>query len=385
MADPIDPALGHDRALLLFREELAAVRTDGDLQQLRTRWVGRKASWVTAFMDLVGRAAPDEKRQIGRQANELKQTVEAAIAEREAALAASRRPAGAIDITLAGRRPLLGHRHPISLVREQVQQIFTRLGYQVLEGPEVEDDYHNFEALNMPPEHPARDMQDTLYLATPLRPAPTRPPMRPLSLLRTHTSAMQIRHMERHDPPVRLISIGPVYRRDNLDLTHTPMFHQCEGLVVGPAVTLADLKGTLLSMARALFGPGQEVRFRPSFFPYTEPSAEVDIRCIRCQGAGCSICKRTGWLEILGSGMVHPAVFEHVGYDPDQVTGFAFGMGLERVAMLKWNVDDIRLFYENDLRFLQQFGFGLHEGREGTEEHEGREGTEGLEEEGGGA
>jgi phenylalanyl-tRNA synthetase alpha chain len=169
---------------------------------------------------------------------------------------------------------------------------------------------------------------------------------------------MQIRHMENHDPPVRLISIGPVYRRDNLDLTHTPMFHQCEGLVVGPHITLADLKGTLLSMARALFGPDQDVRFRPSFFPYTEPSAEVDIRCIRCQGKGCAICKRTGWLEILGSGMVHPAVFEHVGYDPDSVTGFAFGMGLERVAMLKWNVDDIRLFYENDLRFLEQFGSG---------------------------
>jgi phenylalanyl-tRNA synthetase alpha chain len=169
---------------------------------------------------------------------------------------------------------------------------------------------------------------------------------------------MQIRHMENHDPPVRLISIGPVYRRDNLDLTHTPMFHQCEGLVVGPHITLADLKGTLLSMARALFGPDQDVRFRPSFFPYTEPSAEVDIRCIRCQGKGCAICKRTGWLEILGSGMVHPAVFEHVGYDPDRVTGFAFGMGLERVAMLKWNVDDIRLFYENDLRFLEQFGPG---------------------------
>lgn len=167
---------------------------------------------------------------------------------------------------------------------------------------------------------------------------------------------MQIRHMEENDPPVRLIAIGPVYRRDNLDLTHTPMFHQCEGLVVGTHITLADLKGTLLSMARALFGDGQDVRFRPSFFPYTEPSAEVDIRCIRCQGAGCAICKRTGWLEILGSGMVHPSVFEYVGYDPEKVTGFAFGMGLERVAILKWDVDDIRLFYENDVRFLEQFG-----------------------------
>jgi phenylalanyl-tRNA synthetase alpha chain len=411
---PIDPSVGHERALLLFQKELGDVRTGGDLQALRSRWVGRKGSWVSAFMDLVGRATADEKRVIGRQANELKKLVEAAVEERATALAASRRPPGAVDITLTGRVPLLGYRHPLSLVRDEVQSIFSRLGYQIIEGPEVEDDYHNFEALNMPAEHPARDMQDTLYLATPLSqnfsqgthdPQNSQRPQNPLSesndpqnerrspndpdphdkrkprnenpkeridsansvisvdrgfrgLLRTHTSAMQIRHMESHEPPVRLISIGPVYRRDNLDLTHTPMFHQCEGLVVGPHITLADLKGTLLSMARALFGPDQDVRFRPSFFPYTEPSAEVDIRCIRCQGKGCAICKRTGWLEILGSGMVHPAVFEHVGYDPDRVTGFAFGMGLERVAMLKWNVDDIRLFYENDLRFLEQFGSG---------------------------
>jgi phenylalanyl-tRNA synthetase alpha chain len=253
-----------------------------------------------------------------------------------------------------------------------VQDIFTHLGYQVIEGPEIEDDYHNFEALNMPADHPARDMQDTLYLTEPiLPPSPPAPAPheksdaatarqarapQPLTLLRTHTSAMQIRHMEQHDPPVRLVAIGPVYRRDNLDLTHTPMFHQVEGLVVGPNITLADLKGTLAFMATALFGEGQAVRFRPSFFPYTEPSAEVDIRCIRCRGVGCPMCKRTGWIEILGSGMVHPAVFEAVGYDPDRVTGFAFGMGIERVALLKWDVDDIRLFYENDLRFLEQFG-----------------------------
>jgi phenylalanyl-tRNA synthetase alpha chain len=317
-------------------------------------------------MDAIGKSTPEEKRTLGRLANELKKAVEAALAERETALAATRRPAGAVDVTLPGRRPLLGHRHPLSLVREQVQDIFTRLGYQVLEGPEIEDDYHNFEALNMPADHPARDMQDTLYLAEALHPASYEAPTRgraprasqPLTLLRTHTSAMQIRHMERHHPPVRLVAIGPVYRRDNLDLTHTPMFHQVEGLVVGSNITLADLKGTLTSMAAALFGPGSAVRFRPSFFPYTEPSAEVDIRCIRCQGAGCPICKRTGWLEILGSGMVHPAVFEYVGYDPDRVTGFAFGMGIERVAMLKWDVEDIRLFYENDLRFLEQFGLG---------------------------
>ncbi|MCC7032652.1 MAG: phenylalanine--tRNA ligase subunit alpha [Acidobacteria bacterium] len=360
----MDPSVGTDRARALFDEELAGVTSAAALQDLRNRWMARSGSWVAAFMELVASAPPDQKRALGRGANTLKKHVEAALAEREAALAATRRPAGAVDITLPGRAPRLGCRHPLSLIREEIGAIFSRLGYQVLEGPEIEDDYHNFEALNMPADHPARDMQDTLYLETPLTPAAGDPPTRglaprapqPLTLLRTHTSAMQIRQMERHDPPVRLVAIGPVYRRDSLDLTHTPMFHQVEGLVVGRGVTLADLKGTLLSMATALFGPGQDVRFRPSFFPYTEPSAEVDIRCIRCNGGGCPMCKRTGWLEILGSGMVHPAVFEYVGYDPDEVTGFAFGMGIERVALLKWGVEDIRLFYENDLRFLEQFG-----------------------------
>jgi phenylalanyl-tRNA synthetase alpha chain len=360
----IDSSIGPDRARALFDEELNGVRSDAALQALRNRWVARQGSWVAAFMERIARATAEEKKALGRGANELKKHVEAALAVREQELAATRRPAGAVDITLPGRAPRLGWRHPLSLIREEVSTIFSRLGYQVLEGPEIEDDYHNFEALNIPAEHPARDMQDTLYLAEPLMPAAYEPPTRgraprtpqPLTLLRTHTSAMQIREMERHDPPVRLVAIGPVYRRDNLDLTHTPMFHQVEGLVVGRGVTLADLKGTLTSMAAALFGEGQAVRFRPSFFPYTEPSAEVDIRCIRCAGEGCAMCKRTGWLEILGSGMVHPAVFEFVGYDPDEVTGFAFGMGIERVALLKWGVEDIRLFYENDLRFLEQFG-----------------------------
>jgi phenylalanyl-tRNA synthetase alpha chain len=373
---PIDPSVGPQRAREMFRAELQDVRTDRDLQALKVRWIGRKSSWVAAFMEALGTAAPDQKKVLGRGANDLKREAEAAIIELEAALATTRRPAGSVDITLPGRRPMLGHRHPLSLVRDEVAAVFSRLGYQVLEGQEIEDDYHNFEALNMPADHSARDMQDTLYLAKPLMPpAHTEPPRherlggmpavapsgakagpQPLTLLRTHTSAMQIRHMERNDPPVRLVAIGPVYRRDHLDLTHTPMFHQVEGLVVGRGITLADLKGTLLSMGAALFGADQAVRVRPSFFPYTEPSAEVDIRCIRCGGVGCPICKRTGWLEILGSGMVHPAVFEFVGYDPDRVTGFAFGMGIERVAMLKWGVEDIRLFYENDLRFLEQFG-----------------------------
>lgn len=346
----IDPSIGPDQARELFRAELAEVRTDAALQALRTRWVGRSNSWIAAFMEALKSATPDQKKTLGKGANELKKEVEAALAELETSLAGIRRPANAVDITLPGRVPQLGYRHPLSLVRDEVIEIFTRLGYQVLEGPEIEDDYHNFEALNMPEEHPARDMHDTLYLQEPLKLGNG-----PLSLLRTHTSAMQIRHMEQNAPPVRLVAIGPVYRKDNLDLTHTPMFHQVEGLVVGKGITLADLKGTLSAMARALFGSA-ELRFRPSFFPYTEPSAEVDIRCFKCAGAGCSLCKRTGWIEILGSGMVHPAVFEAVGYNADEITGFAFGMGVERVAQLKWGVGDIRLFYENDLRFLEQFG-----------------------------
>ena len=356
----IDPSIGPDQARELFRAELADVRTDAALQALRTRWIGRHNSWTAAFMEALKTATPEQKKTLGKGANELKKEVEAALDELSAKLAATRRPANAVDITLPGRVPQLGYRHPLSLVRDEVIEIFSRLGYQVLEGPELEDDYHNFEALNMPPDHPARDMQDTLYLQEPLRPAKVEAgalrTSRPLTLLRTHTSAMQIRHMEKNAPPVRLVAIGPVYRRDNLDLTHTPMFHQVEGLVVGNGITLADLKGTLTAMAEALFGAGTSVRFRPSFFPYTEPSAEVDIQCFKCKGAGCPLCKRTGWIEILGSGMVHPAVFEAVGYNADDVTGFAFGMGVERVAQLKWGVGDIRLFYENDLRFLEQFG-----------------------------
>jgi len=256
-----------------------------------------------------------------------------------------------VDVTLPGRVPEIGHRHPLSLLRERIEAIFTRMGFLVIEGPELEDDYHNFEALNMPAEHPARDMQDTLYLAAPVRSSAGNP----ATLLRTHTSGMQIRHMEAHQPPIRIIAPGRVYRRDNLDLTHTPMFTQVEGLVVGEHVTLADLKGTLDIFVRELFGQDRKVRFRPSFFPYTEPSAEVDISCAVCHGSGCQMCKRTGWIEILGSGMVHPAVFEAVGYDSEKYTGFAFGMGIERIALLKWGVEDIRLFYENDLRFLEQF------------------------------
>jgi phenylalanyl-tRNA synthetase alpha chain len=337
-----------------FDADVSGAASDADLRGVRDKYLSRKNGLIAAFMKTLGSVAADERPRLGQAANDLKQHVEQAIEARLAdvarAAAAGDRTARAIDVTLPGRPPLVGHRHPLTLLRERVESIFLRFGFLVVEGPELEDDYHNFEALNMPAEHPARDMQDTLYLRTPI-PAPGRA----ATLLRTHTSGMQIRYMETHQPPVRLIAPGRVYRRDGLDLTHSPMFSQVEGLVVGEDVTLADLKGTLVAFARELFGAERGTRFRPSFFPYTEPSGELDITCAACGGRGCGMCKGTGWIEVLGSGMVHPAVFEAVGYDPERYTGFAFGVGIERLALLKWGVEDIRLFYENDLRFLEQF------------------------------
>ncbi|HJR58475.1 MAG TPA: phenylalanine--tRNA ligase subunit alpha [Vicinamibacterales bacterium] len=334
-----------------FNRELAGAASEADLRAVRDRYLARKGGLVSGLLKALGSAPPADRPRLGQLANTLKQDIEAQIDERITAATAARPPRGAVDVTLPGRLPAIGHRHPLTILRERIEQIFTRMGFLVIEGPELEDEYHNFEALNMPDEHPARDMQDTLYLSSPLRSAAGNP----ATLLRTHTSGMQIRYMETHQPPVRLIAPGRVYRRDDLDLTHTPMFTQVEGLVVGETITLADLKGTLDIFVRELFGQERRVRFRPSFFPYTEPSAEVDISCAACAGAGCGMCKRTGWIEILGSGMVHPAVFEAVGYDAEKYTGFAFGMGIERIALLKWGVEDIRLFYENDLRFLEQF------------------------------
>jgi phenylalanyl-tRNA synthetase alpha chain len=259
-------------------------------------------------------------------------------------------------VTLPGRQPALGHRHPLTIVRDELESIFGRMGFTVVEGPEAEDDWHCFDALNMPPEHPARDMQDTLYLTTPIQGDSDRADdVR--TLLRTHTSSMQIRYMQAHQPPVRIVVPGRVYRRDDLDLTHSPAFSQIEALVVGEGISLADLKGTLLAFARQMFSPTVRVRFRPSFFPYTEPSAEIDLSCWQCDGAGCPMCKKSGWIEIGGCGMVHPAVFEAVGYDAEKYTGFAWGIGIERVAILRYQVEDIRLFYENDLRFLEQFPY----------------------------
>jgi len=358
--------MSHHAIVAQLREDfagaLAAAASDRDLQALRDRFLGRKNGAVTALFAAIASAPPEERRELGRLANELKAWIEAQLGGRRDALAAMRRPAGAVDVTLPGRRPTLSHRHPLTVVRERLEAMFSRWGYEILDGPETEDDWHNFEALNMPPEHPARDMQDTLYLERPfVRPAPGRdgprptPPERPATLLRTHTSSMQIRYMERHDPPIRIIAPGRVFRRDNLDVTHTPMFQQVEGLVVGEQVTMGDLKGTIVACLRELFGPRTRVVFRPSFFPYTEPSADVFASCHKCGGTGCPMCKRTGWIEVLGCGMVHPAVFEAVGYPAEKYTGFAFGVGIERLALLTYGVDDIRMFYENDLRFLEQF------------------------------
>jgi phenylalanyl-tRNA synthetase alpha chain len=338
-----------------FDAELARAGSARDAQSVRDRFLGRKNSVVASWMQAIGSAPPDQKREIGRLANELKQAVEQRWTAYQERAASAAMPQGGVDITLPGRVPALGRRHPLTAVRDRMEEIFTRMGFAIVEGPEVEDEWHCFDALNMPAEHPARDMQDTLYLMSPMPggdgPADAR------TLLRTHTSSIQIRYMQAHPPPIRIVAPGRVYRRDDLDLTHSPMFTQMEGLVVGEGISLADLKGTLLAFARQMFSPKARVRFRPSFFPYTEPSAEIDLSCWQCDGAGCAMCKKTGWIEMGGCGMVHPAVFEAVGYDPERYTGFAWGIGIERVAILKYQVEDIRLFYENDLRFLEQFPY----------------------------
>ncbi len=346
MASPSVDELQHQ-----FHAALKTASSPSDLKALRDEYLSRKHGRVTVLVKSIAAAPHDERRTLGAAANTLKKQIEEALDAREAAVLASARPKGALDVTLPGRKPMIGRRHPLTQVRERVEDIFMAMGYQVIEGPEIEDDWHNFEALNMPAAHPARDMQDTLYLASPV-PVPDNG--RVATLLRTHTSGMQIRYMETHEPPVRIIAPGRVYRRDNFDATHTPMFTQVEALVVDEGVSLGDLKGTLNAFAEQFFGGCVATRFRPSFFPYTEPSAELDVECQGCSGHGCGLCKHTGWIEILGCGMVHPAVFEAVGYDPNRYTGFAFGMGIERLALRLYGVDDIRMFYENDLRFLEQ-------------------------------
>ena len=326
-------------------QALSALEAASDkvgLEAASVTFLGRKGKVKGLWSRLSGLSA-EERPEAGKVINELKEELEGLFAKAKQRMedAAMETGRGAIDITLPGRPAPCGRLHVLSQVMEEICSIFTRMGFDIVEGPEVELDWYNFTALNFPKEHPARDMQDTLFISSD-------------TVLRTHTSSLQIRTMEKRKPPVRIIAPGKVYRRDS-DVTHTPMFQQVEGLVVDKQISLADLKGTLTTFVHQVFGPKTPLRFRASFFPFTEPSAEVDIGCVICRGSGCRICKNSGWLEILGSGMVHPAVFENVGYDPDEVTGFAFGLGVERVTMLKYGLDDLRRFYENDMRFLGQF------------------------------
>jgi phenylalanyl-tRNA synthetase alpha chain len=325
-------------------EQLAGIENTSQLEDFRIRFLGRKGQFST-IMKSLGKVPKEDKPRLGQMANSIKKDIEALYGEKQQALSTgtigSSAQNDAIDLTLPGRRPETGKLHPVTQIMNEVCSIFESLGFSVAEGPDVEHDHYNFEALNIPTHHPARDMHDTFYVSDSI-------------LLRTHTSPMQARIMETQQPPLRVIAPGKVYRCDS-DITHTPMFHQVEGFLVDRDVSFADLKGVLTIFTQKMFDKDLELRFRPSFFPFTEPSAEVDIACVICGGSGCRVCKRTGWLEILGAGMIDPEVFKMVGYNPEVYSGFAFGLGIERIAMLKYGIDDIRLYYENDLRFLSQF------------------------------
>lgn len=327
-----------------FLSESKAVKTLSELQQLRVKYLGKRGL-ITERLKALPTISPELKPAYGRVVNEVKTYIEREIKNIESALKdedhKKRILSETIDITLPGRFSQFGREHPINKILAEISQIFISMGFEIEEGPEVELDYYNFEALNIPKNHPARDMQDTFYISDEI-------------VLRTHTSPVQIRVMEKRKPPLKIIASGKVYRCD-ADISHTPMFHQVEGFMVDKEIAFSDLKGVLKEFINIMFGAEISLRFRPSFFPFTEPSAEVDMECILCSGDGCRICKNTGWLEILGAGMINPRVFEMVGYDTDKYSGFAFGMGVERIAMLKYSIDDIRIFFENDLRFLRQF------------------------------
>jgi phenylalanyl-tRNA synthetase alpha chain len=322
-------------------QELKAVTDRQAVEDIRVRYLGRKGA-ITQFLRNISELPAEQRPAAGKQANQRKNLLEKACkAATQKLETAGKVAAAGIDVSLPGRPAPSGSLHPITQINQRICDIFTQMGFDIAEGPEVELDYYNFEALNFPKDHPARDMQDTFFVSDDI-------------VLRTHTSPLQIRTMEKQQPPVRIIMPGKVYRCDS-DLTHTPMFHQVEGLLVDENVSFGDLKGTLTAFVHQMFDEQTSLRFRPGFFPFTEPSAEVDILCVMCRGKGCRVCSRTGWLEILGSGMVHPALYENVGYDADRYTGFAFGMGVDRIAMLKYGIDDIRKFFENDVRFLSQF------------------------------
>jgi phenylalanyl-tRNA synthetase alpha chain len=320
--------------------------TQKELENIRVRYLGKKGA-LTQVLRGMGKLSAEERPVIGKFANEVKEMLEQKIETRVRELKSLAKEMQikkeTIDVTLPGVRFIAGRKHPLTQVLDEIKHIFVTMGYSVAEGPEIELDYYNFEALNIPKNHPARDMQDSFYVSEEV-------------LLRTHTSPVQIRVYEAMAPklPVKIIAPGKVFRRDD-DATHSPMFHQVEGFLIDEHVTFGDLKGTLLTFVRKMFGADREIRLRPSYFPFTEPSAEVDISCIMCNGSGCRVCSNTGWLEILGSGMVHPRVLEMTGYDPEQVSGFAFGMGVERIAMLKYGIDDLRHLFDNDVRFLSQF------------------------------
>jgi phenylalanyl-tRNA synthetase alpha chain len=322
-------------------KDLESIEDISSLERFRITYLGKKGR-VTSEMKRLGELPPEDRPGIGKIANEIKAELSNRLEEAFIRIEArTEKKETFLDVTLPGRVPLRGHLHPISQVNREICDIFVKMGYRIVQGPNVELDYYNFEALNFPKEHPARDMQDTFYVSDSV-------------VLRTHTSPMQIRVMEKQKPPVSIIAPGKVYRSDS-DISHTPMFHQVEGLLVDKGITLGDLKGTLTGFVHQMFGADVSLRFRPSFFPFTEPSAEVDIQCVICKGKGCRTCSNTGWLEILGSGMVDPAVYGFVDYDPEIYSGFAFGMGIERIAMLKYGIDDIQLFFKNDMRFLRQF------------------------------
>ena len=339
-----------------MKEQLEAIRKAAEqallnaesqqkVEELRVRFLGKKGE-LTAILKQMGGLSAEERPVIGQLANEVRAYIENDVRLRMDQLKKhaleQRLKSETLDVTMPGKHRKLGAKHPISIVLEEIEEIFVGMGFDIVEGPEVETDYYNFEALNMPKDHPARDTQDSFYVTENI-------------LLRTQTSPVQVRVMEKTKPPIRIISPGRVYRSDELDATHSPLFHQIEGLVVDKGITMADLKGTLEVFVKRLYGEDSVVRFRPHHFPFTEPSAEVDVQCFSCKGKGCRLCKGEGWIEILGCGMVHPKVLQNCGIDPDVYSGFALGMGLERVVMRRYQIDDLRMFYENDTRFLEQF------------------------------
>ncbi len=329
-----------------FDRDRISVADLKSLEDIRTRYLSRKAGLLTLELQNLGKLPKDQRADFGRVANEVKLKIEASLATLQATIAEREKQTAlgreALDVTLPGNRRRVGHRHPLTIIRNEIEDIFVSMGYTVEDGPEVESTYYNFDALNFPAGHPARDPRDTFYVSEHM-------------ILRTHTSPVQVRTMEKIQPPVRIICPGRVFRRDAFDPTHSPMFHQVECLVVDEGITFADLKGTLERFHKRFFGEKTKTRLRPSFFPFVEPGAEVDVSCVFCDGSGCRVCKGTGWIEVMGAGMVHPNLYQFVNYDADKYTGFAFGGGIDRYTALKYNINDLQLFFQNDIRFLGQF------------------------------